>query len=148
MVVYVCRQNCVFDGLVPRRCVVGVGDCGVCVVFSLVGRVVWLEVCYSLWSGRVVWLEGYVWFGYDARCYVWLLMGCVCDSCCGVWLFQMSLYSMGGYHSLRQCRCLVSAHSCSAFFSWLSCHYEPHAVFLTFQGVAKKGRCAAVLLVL
>ena len=66
-----------FDGLVPRRCVVGVGDCGVCVVFSLVGRVVWLEVCYSLWSGRVVWLEGYVWFGYDARCYVWLLMGCV-----------------------------------------------------------------------
>ena len=29
MVVYVCRQNCVFDGLVPRRCVVGVGDCGV-----------------------------------------------------------------------------------------------------------------------
>ena len=77
MVVYVCRQNCVFDGLVPRRCVVGVGDCGVCVVFSLVGRVVWLEVCYSLWSGRVVWLEGYVWFGYDARCYVWLLMGCV-----------------------------------------------------------------------
>ena len=33
MVVYVCRQNCVFDGLVPRRCVVGVGDCGVYVVF-------------------------------------------------------------------------------------------------------------------
>ena len=37
MVVYVCRQNCGFDGLVPRRCVVGVGDCGVCVVFSVVG---------------------------------------------------------------------------------------------------------------
>lgn len=37
MVVYVCRQNCVFDGLVPHRCVVGVGDCGVCMVFSVVG---------------------------------------------------------------------------------------------------------------
>ena len=26
-----------FDGLVPHRCVVGVGDCGVCMVFSVVG---------------------------------------------------------------------------------------------------------------
>ena len=26
-----------FDGLVTRRCVVGVGDCGVCMVFSVVG---------------------------------------------------------------------------------------------------------------
>ena len=37
MVVYVCRQNCVFDGLVPRRCDVGVGGLWVCVVFSVVG---------------------------------------------------------------------------------------------------------------
>lgn len=63
MVVYVCRQNCVFDGLVPRRCVVGVGDCGVYVVF-IYGR--------GEWCGWVF----YVWFGYDVRCYVWLLMVC------------------------------------------------------------------------
>ena len=135
MVVYVCRQDCVFDGLVPRRCVVGVGG-------------LWRVHGIYLWSGRVVWL--------GVLCVVCLRCQTLCvvvDGMCGgfcrcVWLFQMSLYSMGGYHSLRQCRFLVSAHSCYAFFSWLSCHYEPRAVFLTFQGVAKKGRCAAVLLVL
>ena len=135
MVVYVCRQNCVFDGLVPHRCVVGVGG---------LWRVRGILYGRGEWRGWVF----YVWFVYDARRYVWLLMGCVCGFCRCAWLFQMSLYSMGGYHSLRQCRCLVSAHSCYAFFSWLSCHYEPRAVFLTFRGATKKGLCAAVLLVL
>ena len=149
MVVYVCRQDCVFDGLVPRRCVVGVGDCGVCVVI-IYGRGEWCSWRCAILYGRGEWRGWvcYVWVVYDARCYVWLLMGCVGGFCRCAWLFQMSLYSMGGYHSLRQCRCLVSAHSCYAFFSWLSCHYEPRAVFLTFQGATKKSRCAAVLLVL
>lgn len=72
MVVYVCRQNWVFDGLVSRRCVVGVGDFGVCMVF-IYGR--------GEWRGWVC----YVWFVYDARRYVWLLMGCVC------WLLSLCL---------------------------------------------------------
>ena len=78
MVVYVCRQDCVFDGLVPRRCVVGVGDCGVCVVF-IYGRGEWCGWGCAILYGRGEWHGWvcYVWFGYDARRYVWLLMGCV-----------------------------------------------------------------------
>ena len=64
MVVYVCRQNCVFDGLVPRRCVVGVGG---------LWRVRGILYGRGEWHGWVC----YVWFVYDARRYVWLLMGCV-----------------------------------------------------------------------
>ena len=64
MVVYVCRQDCVFDGLVPRRFVVGVG---------VLWRVRGILFGRGEWHGWVC----YVWFGYDARCYVWLLMGCV-----------------------------------------------------------------------
>ena len=55
------------------------------------GRGLWRVRGIYLWSGRVVWLGGailygrgewrgwvfYVWFGYDVRCYVWLLMVCV-----------------------------------------------------------------------
>ena len=79
MVVYVCRQDCVFDGLVPRRCVVGVGDCGVCVVF-IYGRGEWCGWRCAILYGRGEWRGWvfYLWFVYDARRYVRLLMGCVC----------------------------------------------------------------------
>ena len=48
-----------FDGLVPRRFVVGVGG---------LWRVRGILFGRGEWHGWVC----YVWFGYDARCYVWL----------------------------------------------------------------------------
>lgn len=45
----------------------------------LCGRGEWRGWGCAILYGRGEWLGWvcYVWFGYDARCYVWLLMGCV-----------------------------------------------------------------------